>query len=320
MLSDMRTAAVVAALLLLLPALLGCSGKEAGAQPVVQFVTPFIPPPTPTPEGPTPTPVPPPELMLSTAEVYQAGTILASVVGEVTGGKILFLGREHPLTQGAKSMYAFLGVGVLDAPGQYEVRVEFTTRNGSNGVLVKPVTVLPNAWTVDYLEFTGDQIGLLDPQVVEEERVLLERMYATVTPKKYWEGAWLMPAPGGITARFGEQRSINGGPPGGHHGGMDIGNEEGTPVIAANSGVVLMVRGLQVRGNMIVIDHGGGVLSGYGHLSRFAVAEGQEVEAGQVIGYVGNTGLSTGAHLHWEMAIFGILVDALWFTDGTNGF
>lgn len=316
----MRTAALAAALLVLLPALLGCGGKEAGAQPVVQFVTPFVPPPTPTPEGPTPTPVPPPELMLSTTEVRQAGTILASLVGEVTEGKILFLGREHPLTQGSQSMYAFLGVGVLDQPGQYDVRVEFKTRNGSNGVLVEQVTVLPNDWSVDELEFTPEQTGLLDPQIVEQERALLERMYATLTPKKYWEAGWLVPAPGAMTARFGEQRSINGGPPSGHHGGMDIGNEEGTPVIATNAGVVVMVRQLQVRGNMIIVDHGGGVLSGYGHLSQFAVTEGQEVAAGEVIGYVGNTGLSTGAHLHWEMAIFGILVDGLWFTDGTNGF
>jgi len=317
----MRSAALLVALFLVFPALLaGCGGKEAGAQPAVHFVTPFIPPPTPTPEGPTPTPIPPPELLLSTVEVYQAGTVLASVVGEVTSGTIRFLGREYALTEGNQSMYVFLGVGVLDEPGQYEVRVEFTTRSGSNGTLVDQVTILPNEWTVDYLTFTEEQNNLLDPKIAAEESALLERMYATYTQKKYWEGAWQIPAPGAITSFFGEQRSINGSVPSGNHGGTDIGNETGTAVVATNNGVVVMVRELQVRGNMIVIDHGGGVLSGYSHLNGFAVTEGQEVEAGQVIGYVGNTGLSTGSHLHWEMAIFGILVDALRFTDGTNGF
>ena len=62
------------------------------------------------------------------------------------------------------------------------------------------------------------------------------------------------------------------------------------------------------------------MLSGYAHLSTFAVAEGQLVDAGQVIAFVGSTGLSTGAHLHWEMSVHGILVDALRFIDGSKGF
>jgi hypothetical protein len=317
----MRVAAVLAAIFLVFPALLvGCSGEPAPV-PVVQFVTPFVPPPTPTPDGPTPTPIPPPEMLLSTVEVYKAGAILASVVGDVVSGKILFLGREHPLTQGSQSMYAFLGVGVLDPPGQHQVRVEFTTRNGSRGSLVEEISVLPTQWTVDSLAFTPEQTStLLDPKVIADENALLSRMYATFTPKKLWDGAWHTPAPGAITARFGEQRSINGGPPSGNHGGTDIGNETGTPVIATNHGRVIMARELQVRGNFIVIDHGGGLLSGYGHLDGFAVTEGQEVQAGDIIGYVGNTGLSTGAHLHWEMSSFGILLDGLRFVDGSNGF
>jgi murein DD-endopeptidase MepM/ murein hydrolase activator NlpD len=91
-------------------------------------------------------------------------------------------------------------------------------------------------------------------------------------------------------------------------------------VLATNSGRVVMARQMALRGNMVIIDHGGGLLSGYGHMSAFAVAEGQTVQAGDIIGYVGNTGLSTGAHLHWEMAAGGIVVDALRFTDGTDGF
>jgi len=119
---------------------------------------------------------------------------------------------------------------------------------------------------------------------------------------------------------FGEQRSINGGTPSGNHGGTDISAIPGTPVKAANSGRVAMARELSVRGNMVIIDHGGGLFTGYGHMSSFAVSEGQEVAAGEVIGAVGNTGLSTGAHLHWEVSAGGILVDAWRFADGSNGF
>jgi murein DD-endopeptidase MepM/ murein hydrolase activator NlpD len=71
---------------------------------------------------------------------------------------------------------------------------------------------------------------------------------------------------------------------------------------------------------MVIIDHGGGLFSGYAHLSQINVTEGQMVTAGDIIGLVGTTGLSTGPHLHWEMASQGVWLDALRFTDGTNGF
>ena len=62
------------------------------------------------------------------------------------------------------------------------------------------------------------------------------------------------------------------------------------------------------------------MFSGYAHLSAFAVAEGQEVQKGQLIGFVGNSGLSTAPHLHWEISIHGVLVDPMRFIDGRNGF
>ncbi|MGH2632664.1 MAG: hypothetical protein ACRDG3_04570, partial [Tepidiformaceae bacterium] len=66
---------------------------------------------------PTSTPAPPPELMLSTIQVYQAGAILASVVGDVASGSINFIGRDYPLTKGSQSMYAFIGVDAADPVG-----------------------------------------------------------------------------------------------------------------------------------------------------------------------------------------------------------
>ena len=123
-----------------------------------------------------------------------------------------------------------------------------------------------------------------------------------------------------VTTRFGEQRSYNGTPASGHHSGTDLGANEGAPIAATNSGRVAMARQLRVRGNMVVVDHGGGVYSGYAHMNSFAVAEGQAVASGDLLGYVGSTGLSTGAHLHWEIAAGGILVDGFRFLDGSNGF
>ena len=318
---------VVALLIVLLGALVAaCSGANADEPRVVITLSTAKPtvagtPPAPGEPGATPTPIAPPELLLSTSSVYQAGTILASVTGNITGGSITFLSRVYPLTKGARSLYAFLAVDIDDPVGSAPIKVDFTLGNGTKGTLSDSATVVRTQWTVDSLVFTASQTEtFLDPKVVATENAMLAKLYKTLSPVKLWDKAWQTPTNGGLTARFGEQRSINGSAPSGHHGGTDLGSPEGTPVYATNRGKVLMAQQMQLRGNMVIVDHGGGVLSGYGHMADFAVVEGQMVEAGDLIGHVGNTGLSTGAHLHWEMSINGVLVDALRFVDGTNGF
>jgi murein DD-endopeptidase MepM/ murein hydrolase activator NlpD len=78
---------------------------------------------------------------------------------------------------------------------------------------------------------------------------------------------------------------------------------------------VALAQPLQVRGNAILLDHGRGIFTGYWHLNELRVAVGQKVAAGDLIGLVGNTGLSTGAHLHWELRINGIAVDPTQFWE-----
>jgi murein DD-endopeptidase MepM/ murein hydrolase activator NlpD len=182
------------------------------------------------------------------------------------------------------------------------------------------VNVLETTWTVDSVTVPASLAPLLDPAVQADETNLLTAVYSKVTGEKLWKPGWLQPVGGGITTRFGEVRSYNGSPPAGHHSGTDIGANAGIEVGATNNGRVVLARQLRLRGNMVVVDHGGGLFSGYAHLSSFAVAEGQAVQAGDTVGMVGSTGLSTGAHLHWEMASDGVVVDAFRFMDGTNGF
>ncbi len=287
----------------------------------VKLITPIALNPTPTlVPGSTPLPLVPPELVLSTVEVYQAGAVLVSITGDVSSGTLSFLGRTYKLSKGSQSMFAFVGVDTTDAIGQQPLKADITLPNGTKGTLQDTITVLKTAWTVDYLEFDEQTSALLDPKTIADELAMLKSIYSGVSGEKLWSGGWGIPAAGALTARYGEQRSINGSLPSGHHGGTDFGNLEGTPVHATNGGRVVLARQLKIRGNMIVIDHGGGLFSGYAHLSAFHVAEGQVVKPGDLIGDIGNTGLSTGAHLHWEMASQGVFLDALRFTDGTNGF
>jgi len=131
-------------------------------------------------------------------------------------------------------------------------------------------------------------------------------------------GGWVRPTAGVVTSGFGLRW-------GSMHEGVDIAGPRGTPVYAAATGTVTRAEcsspycdadgGLDVPGygNVVEVDHGGGESTLYGHLTSYTVAAGQDVEAGQVIGYQGSTGNSTGVHLHYETHVDGVLVDPVGF-------
>jgi murein DD-endopeptidase MepM/ murein hydrolase activator NlpD len=126
---------------------------------------------------------------------------------------------------------------------------------------------------------------------------------ATYSNTKAPAGYYVRPATGRITSPYGSRRS-------GFHYGIDIGNKRGTPVVAAASGTVINVVSYCVEGksscggrygNYITIEHPNGTRTRYAHLGSVKVSVGQSVSQGQLIGTVGNTGRSTGPHLHFEV-------------------
>jgi murein DD-endopeptidase MepM/ murein hydrolase activator NlpD len=113
----------------------------------------------------------------------------------------------------------------------------------------------------------------------------------------------LWPVEGRITASFGERIDPFSGE-GAFHRGMDISAEIGTRIIAPADGVVQYADIMNGYGRAVVLDHGNGVTTLYGHLSGFAVSPGETVHRGDTLGYVGSSGRSTGPHLHYEVRIF----------------
>jgi murein DD-endopeptidase MepM/ murein hydrolase activator NlpD len=115
---------------------------------------------------------------------------------------------------------------------------------------------------------------------------------------------FIWPASGAVTSPFGWRW-------GRMHEGIDIGASYGSPIRAAASGTVIYCGWESGYGNLVAIDHGGGIATAYGHQSSIAVSCGQQVSQGQVIGYVGSTGHSTGPHLHFEVRVNGNPVDPM---------
>ena len=112
----------------------------------------------------------------------------------------------------------------------------------------------------------------------------------------------LWPVEGQVTGSFGERIDPFNGE-GAFHSGVDIGSGLGAKIIAPADGVVIATEMMGGYGKAIVIDHGNGISTRYGHLSGYAVTAGQRVSRGDVIGYVGESGRSTGPHLHYEVRI-----------------
>jgi murein DD-endopeptidase MepM/ murein hydrolase activator NlpD len=112
----------------------------------------------------------------------------------------------------------------------------------------------------------------------------------------------LWPVQGLVTGSFGERIDPFNGE-GAFHSGVDIGSSYGAPIVAPADGMVTLTDTMGGYGKTIMIDHGNGISTRYGHLSGFAVTAGQRVQRGDVIGYVGESGRSTGPHLHYEVRI-----------------
>ena len=142
----------------------------------------------------------------------------------------------------------------------------------------------------------------------EYERAVEVSRKSHETPR-LWSGPWVVPREARVTSGFGNAREFNGVVTS-RHMGVDYAGPGGSPVRAANRGVVAIVGDFFLGGNVVYIDHGAGLVTAYLHLSRVDVAEGDTVKAGQRIGLVGSTGRSTGPHLHWIARYGRISVDA----------
>lgn len=129
------------------------------------------------------------------------------------------------------------------------------------------------------------------------------------TPR-LWHPDWQRPRPGRVTSVFGTRRLFN-GVQRSRHLGTDFAGKIGAPITAPNRGVVALIDDFLLAGRVLYLDHGGGLITGFFHLSDVSVALGDTVDTGQLIGTVGQSGRVTGPHLHWIVRYGGVSVDPM---------
>ena len=287
--------------------------------------SPIEPPSTPTPTpAATPTasataePPPAPAVEVRPAALGPGETLLVAVDGAGAAAATLdFRGGSYRLLPSGERFWGVFAIPLGVALGPETAVVTLLDGHGA------PLASLEAAYEVvhverpiDYITLTPDQASVLTPEASAQEAALRGEQFAQFDADARWTRAFGPPAEGPITSGFGVGRSFNGAPVSGFHGGTDYGGDEGTPVRSAGPGRVSWAGPMPIRGNTVIVDHGGGVKTGYHHLSRIDVELDEVVATGTVIGAIGETGLVTGPHLHWELTVWGVNVDPLaWLAE-----
>ncbi|MEW6714572.1 MAG: M23 family metallopeptidase [Nitrospirota bacterium] len=158
----------------------------------------------------------------------------------------------------------------------------------------------------------------VNEEMREKNRIKLDEITQTSSPEILWRGSFLQLKNGQVMATYGDKRTYNykgSAISSSVHLGYDLASLAHSPVEAANTGVIKYAGELGIYGNAVIIDHGLGIMSLYGHLSTTMVNEGQTVNKGEIIAKTGTTGLAGGDHLHFGILVHGYEVSPLYWYD-----
>lgn len=210
--------------------------------------------------------------------------------------------------------YTIDGIHALAEPGLVPISISGNFENGSTFSIDQMILLASGGYINETLTVEST---LIDENLNKEESEIIQEILSTPSGEKYWNELFRFPVDGsldddsiGFSSYFGNRRTYNSGQYFGFHGGLDFWVVlNSLNIYAPAPGIVIYAGPMDIRGFNTFIDHGQGVVSGYGHQSEILVEPGQRVETGDLIGLIGNTGRVTGPHLHWDIWVNGSQVD-----------
>ncbi|MGH9594167.1 MAG: M23 family metallopeptidase, partial [Bryobacteraceae bacterium] len=221
----------------------------------------------------------------------------ATLTGEWMKQKLEFF--QAP---GGHGWFALAGVDVEAPAGESKLQIARTLSGGATRDLSRTVSIAVGHYRTGALSVAPKFVEppAEDLAEIKAEVELKTRIFSASAPEPLWAGSFRAPVTASPTDSFGTRRTFN-GELASVHKGMDFHAGTGTPVHAANAGVVVLARKMYYEGNCVVIDHGMGLYTITMHFSRIDVHEGDRVTKGQMLGLSGATGRVTGPHLHWAV-------------------
>ncbi len=253
---------------------------------------------------------PQPEIILDPAAPGPGDIVVLTLRNMPALPEGTFDGRKlywYPAAAGTKTTFqAILGIDLYTKPDSYSLDIA-----SEGAVLHRTIVVSKKKYPVQRLTLPKRMVELSPENEarVEREQKKMAAVWPVVSPRG-WSGNFINPCEGEIVTKFGVQRIINKIPKNSHTG-VDVSAKEGDAVLAPNNGVAVLIDDQFFSGNSIVLDHGQGIYTMFFHLSKVLIRPGQTVTKGEVIGLVGSTGRSTGAHLHWGVRIQGARVNPI---------
>ena len=252
-------------------------------------------------------------LIAAAAALFCTAVSCWAVADAVPGGVYLFQmpkGFDTALFQERPVMVhrgqALVGLHIDTEPGEHELQLK-----GAAGSQSHRFQVAAKQYPEEHLTIANQR--LVNPPEsdlvrIREETARQLAQYRRFTARPLDLSPFVLPVTGRVSSVFGHRRVLN-GQPRSPHSGLDLAAHTGTPIHAPAPGAVVLTGELFFNGKTVFLDHGQGLVTMYCHMNAIAVAEGDEVVRGQVIGEVGATGRVTGAHLHWSVSLNGNRVD-----------
>ena len=238
---------------------------------------------------------------ISPQELFPGDPFVIKVLGAASSQKVsAFIGGREILFSSCGDS-CLKGIGLVD-PGAEPGESIVTTQAGPEKLFTSLYVTKAN-YPEQHLKLPDRQVTLSpeDKDRVNKEAAKLNQIWQLNTARLF-EGGFIIPLPNPVSTGYGARRIFNNKTVS-IHGGIDIRGSRGEEVRASNRGRVVLAEDLFFGGNTLIIDHGLGIYTIYMHLDRFEALSGNLISKGDLIGYVGSSGRSTGPHLHFGVKI-----------------